>query len=120
MGYRAAAPQRYPHVDLTRAQSRQMRNHAVDADAGEGQREKPEEPKYSHRESALPQRLRDDAIHCVNIVHYFIGIQLRNRPPCRRRQTRDKLRKITALFEGTSTAGERQAAAAAIKESARP
>jgi hypothetical protein len=37
----------------------------------------------------------------------------------RERQTksspREKLRKITALFEGTVTAGERQAAAAAIK-----
>ena len=30
-------------------------------------------------------------------------------------QLRDKLRKITALFEGASTAGERQAAAAAIE-----
>ena len=29
-------------------------------------------------------------------------------------QLRDKLRKITALFEGAATAGERQAAAAAI------
>ncbi len=30
-------------------------------------------------------------------------------------QLRDKLRKITALFEGAATAGERQAAAAAIE-----
>lgn len=30
-------------------------------------------------------------------------------------QLRDKLRKITALFEGASTAGEREAAAAAIE-----
>src|SRR5260370_42019189 len=30
-------------------------------------------------------------------------------------QFRDKLRKITALFEGAATAGERQAAAAAIE-----
>jgi len=29
-------------------------------------------------------------------------------------QLREKLRKITALFEGAATAGERQAAAAAI------
>lgn len=30
-------------------------------------------------------------------------------------QLREKLRKITALFEGAATAGERQAAAAAIE-----
>jgi hypothetical protein len=36
-------------------------------------------------------------------------------PVTTERQLREKLRKITALFEGASTAGERQAAAAAIE-----
>ena len=36
-------------------------------------------------------------------------------PVTTEQQFRDKLRKITALFEGAATAGERQAAAAAIE-----
>ena len=65
--------QRQPDADVARSLAHQARHHAVDADAGETDRERGENGEQDHRKPAARQRLVDALRHRAHVVERQIG-----------------------------------------------
>ena len=80
--------ERHPDPELARALRDQIRDHAVDADRRQPERERREQRQQQHREAPARQRLVDPLRHRPHVVDRQVRIELADLAADRRGQRR--------------------------------